>query len=408
MVAMDTATVEPSKPKGTVGVRNTALPTDGDIPPQYVRGDASIHFGHAEDHYADWPTPTCIIADGPYGVDGFPGDERTPASLAEWYEPHVKAWSEHGTPCTTLWFWNTEVGWATVHPLLLAHGWEYRCCNIWDKGLGHIAGNANTRTLRKFPVVTEVCVHYVKAARFDVVGTTLTMQQWLRHEWQRAGLPLRLANEACGVLNAATRKYLTADHLWYYPPPEMFGKLAAYANANGAAAGRPYFSADGKAPLAVGQWARLRAKFQCEVGVTNVWRAPQVSGAERIQGVRSGMKYKFRSLHGSQKPLEFIDRIVRASTDRDDVVWEPFGGLCPGAVVCHAIGRRYYAAETNAEFYAAAVERLKSMTATVGESASNCLVAPEMSPCDDVYLHGLSQTHDEWNSPEDEEAWRDL
>ena len=177
----------------------------------------------------------------------------------------------------------------------------------------------------------------------------------------RAGLPLRLANHACGVLNAATRKYLTADHLWYYPPPEMFGKLAAYANANGAAAGRPYFSADGKAPLTVGQWARLRAKFQCEVGVTNVWRAPQVSGAERIQGVRSGMKYKFRSLHGSQKPLKFIDRIVRASTDRDDVVWEPFGGLCPGAVVCHAVGRRYYAAETNAEFYAAAVERLKSL-----------------------------------------------
>ena len=291
----------------------------------------------------------------------FPGDQRTPATLAEWYEPHVKAWSARATPCTTLWFWNTEIGWATVHPLLLAHGWEYRCCNIWDKGLGHIAGNANTRTLRKFPVVTEVCVHYVKAAHFDVAGETLTMQQWLRHEWRRTGLPLRLANDACGVLNAATRKYLTADHLWYYPPPEMFGKLAAYANANGAAAGRPYFSADGKAPLTVGQWARLRAKFQCEVGVTNVWREPQVSGTERIQGVRSGMKYKFRSLHGSQKPLKFIDRIVRASTDRDDTVWEPFGGLCPGAVVCHAVGRRYYAAETNAEFYAAAVERLKSL-----------------------------------------------
>ena len=87
-------------------------------------------------------------------------------------------------------------------------------------------------------------------------------------------------------------------------------------------------------------------------------RKPQVSGAERIQGVRTGMKCKFRSLHGSQKPLKFIDRIVRASTDRGDTVWEPFGGLCPGAVVCHATGRRYRGAETNAEFYAAAVQRL--------------------------------------------------
>ena len=329
--------------------------------PRHVRGNAVVCFGQAEDHYAEWPAPTCIIADGPYGVDGFPGDQPTPATLAEWYEPHIRAWSERSTPSTTLWFWNTEVGWATVHPLLLAHGWEYRCCNIWDKGLGHIAGNANTRTLRKFPVVTEVCVHYVKAARFSAAGKTLTMQQWLRHEWRRTGLPFRLANEACGVLNAATRKYLTADHLWYYPPPEMFRKLVEYANANGSAAGRPYFSADGKTPLTAQQWARLRAKFQCAAGITNVWREPHVSGAERIQGTRTGMKYKFRSLHGSQKPLKFIERIVRASTDLGDTVWEPFGGLCPGAVVCHATGRAYRAAETNPEFYAAAAERLSSL-----------------------------------------------
>ena len=360
--------MNPSKPKtaptAKLATWNGANISNGaqSLAPRHIRGSAVIHFGRAEDHYAKWPAPTCIIADGPYGVDGFPGDQPTPATLAEWYEPHVKAWSEHATPSTTLWFWNTEVGWATVYPLLQAHGWEYRCCNIWDKGLGHVAGNANTRTLRKFPVVTEVCVHYVKAARFHVTGKALTMQQWLRHEWRRASLPLRLANEACGVRNAATRKYLTADHLWYYPPPEMFHKLVEYANARGNAAGRPYFSADGKTPLTARQWARLRAKFKCDVGVTNVWREPHVGGTERIQGARTAMRYKFRSLHGSQKPLKFIDRIVRASTEPRDTVWEPFGGLCPGAVVCHATGRRYRGAETNAEFYAAAVGRLGAAT----------------------------------------------
>ena len=70
------------------------------------------------------------------------------------------------------------------------------------------------------------------------------------------------------------------------------------------------------------------------------------------------MQYKFRSLHGSQKPLKLIDRIIRASTERGDVVWEPFGGLCPGAVVSRHLGRKYHAAEPIPEFYAAAVERL--------------------------------------------------
>jgi site-specific DNA-methyltransferase (adenine-specific) len=236
--------------------------------------------------------------------------------------------------------------------------WEYRCCYVWDKGLSHVAGNANTQTLRKFPVVTEVCVQYVKAARFEVEGRKLSMQDWLRNEWLRSGLPMRLANEACGVLNAATRKYLTADHLWYYPPPEMFVRMARYVNEHGKEEGRPYFSRDGKAPISADEWAALRAKFRCEVGVTNVWREPQLNGAERIQGARNGMRYKFTSLHGSQKPLKFIELIVHSCTDPGDVVWEPFGGLCPGAVVCHRLGRAYRAAEIVPEFYLAATERL--------------------------------------------------
>jgi site-specific DNA-methyltransferase (adenine-specific) len=324
----------------------------------FRRGDVTIHFDDAQHLYAGWPSPVCIISDGPYGVSGFPGDEHTPDGLISWYEPHVKAWSQRATPQTSLWFWSTELGWATVHPLLSETGWEYRCCNIWDKGMSHVAGNANTLTLRKFPVVTEVCVHYVKASEFRCGDESLSMRDWLRREWKRTGLPFRLANEACGVLNAATRKYLTADHLWYYPPAEAFAKLADYANRLGRPQGRPYFSVDGKRPLSGEEWAALRAKFHCEVGVTNVWRQPQVSGRERIQGTRNGMKYKFRSLHGSQKPLCFTELIIRASTDKRDVVWEPFGGLCPGAIVAHHLGRKYVAAEIVPEFYVAAAGRL--------------------------------------------------
>jgi len=182
------------------------------------------------------------------------------------------------------------------------------------------------------------------------------MQEWLRHEWKRTKLPFRLANEACGVLNAATRKYLTPDHLWYYPPVDAFVKLAQYANEHGDPAGRPYFSIDGKIPIPGHRWAKLRAKFNCDVGVTNVWREPQVSGTERIQGERNGMKYKFKSLHGSQKPLKFIELTIRASTEKGDVVWEPFGGLCPGAIISYHFGRQYCAAEIIPEFYLAAVK----------------------------------------------------
>lgn len=324
----------------------------------FVQGSIALHFGRAEALYDQWPSPVCIIADGPYGVSGFPGDLHSAATLAEWYRPHVEAWSRCSTPQTTLWFWGTEVGWASVHSLLAQFDWEYRACHIWDKGIGHVAGNSNTQTLRKFPIVTEVCVQYTKAARFTVARRTMSMQEWLRHEWTRSGLPLRESNEACGVLNAATRKYLTADHLWYYPPPDAFRRLAEYANKYGLRSGRPYFSIDGKRPIRAREWSRLRAKFRCEAGVTNVWREPQVAGRERIQGERNGMQYKFSSLHGSQKPIKLTERIIRCCTDPGDVVWEPFGGLCPGAIASEKLGRRYYAAEIIPEFYHAATNRL--------------------------------------------------
>ena len=87
-------------------------------------------WGDALEMYPRWPAPVVIVSDGAYGVSGFPGDTHTPDGLVDWYRPHVRAWSEAATGETTLWFWNTEIGWATVHPLLIEFGWEYVGCNV--------------------------------------------------------------------------------------------------------------------------------------------------------------------------------------------------------------------------------------------------------------------------------------
>ena len=297
--------VETSKPsaeevKKSPSLESTELlPEPPGIAPgqTFTRNDVTLHFDYAENLYDRWPEPICILIDGPYGLSLFPGDPRSHDDLPDWYRPHIEAWTRRATPQTTLWFWNTEIGWATVHPLLIEAGWEFRNCHIWNKGPGHIAGNANSRTLRKFPVITEVCVQYVKPARFHSEGRSFSMKEWLRHEWQRTGLPMYLANDACGVKNAATRKYLTACHLWYYPPVDMFVRLAAYANMHGDPDGRPYFSVDGKRPLTGEEWGRMRAKFSCEVGVHNVWNHPAVRGAERIKAKG------YKCLHNNQKPI---------------------------------------------------------------------------------------------------------
>jgi site-specific DNA-methyltransferase (adenine-specific) len=307
-----------------------------------------VQQGDAAHFYATWDTPTAIVSDGAYGLGLFPGDPKAETDLIAWYEPHVRAWTQHATPQTTLWFWNSELGWATVHSLLAQQGWQFVNCHVWDKGLAHIAGNSNTKTLRKFPVVSEVCVQYVKAARID----HLNLQDWLRREWKRSGLPFSVANKACDVKNAATRKYLTGDHLWYFPPPDAFEKLAQYANEYGEPAGQPYFSQDGINPMTATEWAAMRSKFTCKPGVTNVWQEPPLSGTERI-------KIGSKSIHLNQKPLKLMELIIESSTDKGDTIWEPFGGLCSAAVAAHKLGRRCFSAELDVDFFEHATRRLR-------------------------------------------------
>jgi len=322
--------------------------------PQLGTGFAQIDLADATTCYPLWPAPTVIISDGAYGVGGFPGDPPTSNGLADWYEAHIAAWARSALPATTLWFWGTEIGWATVHPVMAKYGWEYRELHIWDKSVAHVAGNVNSKTIRRFPIVTEVCAQYVRNVELPTNdGRRLPIRDWLRWEWQRTGLPFSKTNEACGIKNAATRKYFTQDHLWYFPPPEMIERLAAYAHRHGRPTTWPYFSIDGKVPITAEQWEQMRAKWNHIHGVTNVWAEPAVRGIERLKDESA------KCLHANQKPLRLIERIILASSDPDDVIWEPFGGLCSVAIASLRTGRRCYSAEIDPGYHQLAKARLE-------------------------------------------------
>lgn len=318
-------------------------------------GQVTLCKGDALKFYDDWEAPAVIISDGPYGLGKFPGEAHSPDKLAEWYAPHAAAWAKYSEPFTTLWFWNSEIGWAKSHPALELHGWQYEETVIWDKGIAHIAGNVNSRTIRGMPVVTEVAVRYTRKATLPTEdGTELPLKEWLRHEWRRSGLPMSQSNAACGVANAATRKYLTQCHMWYFPPAEAVAAMSRWCMKHGAKTARPYFSLDGVNPPSEKAWDRMRAKWHHVHALTNVWQEPPVHGAERVKHP-TGSGY----LHANQKPISLMERQINASTERGDVVWEPFGGLMSATVAAVRTGRRAFAAELHPDFFDAATARVK-------------------------------------------------
>ena len=237
---------------------------------------------------------------------------------------------------------------------------------VWNKGLAHIAGNVNGQTIRQLPVVTEVAALYRRKVFLNTGdGQTLDAKGWLRAEWLRSGLPMSKANEACGVKNAATRKYLTKDWLWYWPPGESVQKMAEYCARFGTPTEWPYFSLDGNTPVSAVEWDKMRAVWNHKNGLTNVWSRPPLADSERLKGTmeRSApctyKPTKQSAAHLNQKPLDLMLAQVATTTNEEDIVWEPFGGLGSGSVASILLGRQSYLAEIDDTFYNLALERLK-------------------------------------------------
>lgn len=341
--------IKGAAPTSTVGRGKAVTLKTAPETSEWTDGVVSLYLGNSLDFYDKWEPPTVIVSDGAYGILGFEGDTSDHLGVPDWYEAHIKAWSEKATAQTTLWFWNSEIGWAVAHPILEKYGWRYANANIWNKGKAHIAGNVNTAKIRRFPVVTEICVQYVFEAKVD----NQSLKNWLYGEWKRTKLPFRKANEACGVKDVAVRKYLDRGHLWYYPPPAMFEKMAEYANTHGDPAGRPYFSNDGINPMTIEEWTAMRSKFNCPMGYTNVWDRNPLKGSERVTVPHISGK----AAHLNQKPLDLMQMIIEASSDKNDVIWEPFGGLFSASLAAKNCGRRAFAGEIDPTYFQLGVSR---------------------------------------------------
>ena len=82
------------------------------------------------------------------------------------------------------------------------------------------------------------------------------------------------------------------------------------------------------------------------------WTLPICSGKERIK--KNGKK-----VHSTQKPESLLHRILLASTNKDDFVFDPFLGTGTTAVVAKKLGRNYFGIENEKKYFETAKQRLE-------------------------------------------------
>ena len=89
------------------------------------------------------------------------------------------------------------------------------------------------------------------------------------------------------------------------------------------------------------------------------WTFPICNGKERLK--KNGKK-----IHSTQKPEALLHRIILATTNKGDTVFDPFLGTGTTAVVSKKLGRNYYGIEKDKKYFVAAKERINK-TATIAD-----------------------------------------
>ena len=82
------------------------------------------------------------------------------------------------------------------------------------------------------------------------------------------------------------------------------------------------------------------------------WTLPICNGSERIK--KNGKK-----IHSAQKPESLLHRILLASTNKGDFVFDPFLGTGTTAVVAKKLGRNYFGIEKENKYFKTAKQRLR-------------------------------------------------
>ena len=109
-----------------------------------------------------------------------------------------------------------------------------------------------------------------------------------------------------------------------------------------------------------------------ELQMRSDWEFPICGGGERLK--KNGTK-----VHPTQKPEALIYRVLLACTKPGDVVLDPFFGTGTTGAVAKRLGRRWIGIEREADYIAAAEERIAAAL-PLDESALATMMSPRQAP----------------------------
>ena len=112
--------------------------------------------------------------------------------------------------------------------------------------------------------------------------------------------------------------------------------------------------------------------FNDDLQMRSDWMLPICNGKERLK--KNGKK-----IHSTQKPEALLHRIILATTNKGDSIFDPFLGTGTTAVVAKKLGRNYFGVEKDKKYFKAASERINK-TQIIEESSLDIIENNKSKP----------------------------
>lgn len=265
-----------------------------------------------------------IIADPPYfKVIGEKWDYlwRTEEDYLEWSKKWIAESSRVLRKGGSLYLFGYFRMLCRLLPILEQNGFELRQQIIINKGMQAVSGRA-TRNYRMFPNVTESILFLYKDSKPFVKTILKQRQKDLGYTAKQINEMLGVKSNGGGMWSIYTGKNVCKQ----LPTEETWNKLQQILKFD-----LPY--------------GKISQTYHPQMGLTDVW--DDVNFYEE--------KLRF---HPTQKPQKLLERLLIASSNKNDIVLDPFMGSGSTAVAAINTGRNYIGFEIDKIYYDIANKRI--------------------------------------------------
>jgi len=212
---------------------------------------------------------------------------------------------------------------ANLVPHLKGMELELRQQILIDKGMRAVSGRA-TKNYKLFPNTTESILFIIKDNKKFVKPFLKEKQNNLNLKSKEINEKLGVKSNGGGMWSIYTGKNVCEQ----FPTKNLWSKLQNILEFN-----LPY--------------EKVAQTFNPQIGLTDIWTDIDF--------------YKEKRVHSTQKPIKLIQRLINASSNKGDLIVDPFGGSGSTAICAVQLKRDFITIELDEVYYQEIINRVETV-----------------------------------------------